>query len=86
MSTTTDAFAPLLEPMTAKEFLCRFDPPLLKTFVDTETALQEITANAAAIIAEYGPAPSPSGTYPRVVWDMAFYWVPAYRARPAGFL
>ena len=77
-------YSTLLEPMTAREHMLRFNPNILELFPDPESALREDTARAAAIAAEYGVPPSSTGTYPRVIWDMANHYLPAYELGAAG--
>jgi hypothetical protein len=73
MTGKTD-YSKLLEPMTAREHVTRFDPHLFDLF----------TEKAATVAAEYGLPPSPAGVYPRVVWDMALRYVPAYKPCSEG--
>jgi hypothetical protein len=71
-------YSTLLEPMTAREHILRFNPHIVALLPHPDRALREDTTRAAAIAAEYGLPPSKTGTYPRVVWDMANHYLPAY--------
>jgi hypothetical protein len=78
-ASTVHDYSALLEPMTAREHMLRFNPHILALLPDPDRALRDDTARAAAIAAEYGLPPSKTGTYPRVVWDMANHYLPAYQ-------
>jgi hypothetical protein len=71
MASSENATAQLLEPMTAHEYLSRFEPGVLAHFPDPAMALQEDTQKAASIAAPYGLKPS-NGLFPRVVWDLIY--------------
>jgi hypothetical protein len=71
MSSSENATAQLLEPMTAHEYLRRYDPAVLVDFPDPATALQEDTEKAASLAAPYG-LKSSNGLFPRVVWDLIY--------------
>jgi hypothetical protein len=58
----------LLEPMTAGEFLERYEPGVIDLMLDPETALAEDTAKAATIAEK----PAADGRYPRAVWEAAY--------------
>jgi hypothetical protein len=80
MKSTVNDYSTLLGPMTAREHVLRFNPRILELFPDPDTALRKDTARAAAIAAEYGLPQSTTGTYPRVVWDIANHYVPGAAA------
>jgi hypothetical protein len=71
MSSSENATNELLEPMTAHEYLSRFEPGVLAHVPDPATALQEDTEKAATIAAPYG-LKSSNGLFPRVVWDLIY--------------
>jgi hypothetical protein len=71
MSNSENAATQLLEPMTAHEYLSRFEPGVLALFEDPATALDEDTQKAASIAAPYG-LKSSNGLFPRVVWDLVY--------------
>jgi hypothetical protein len=72
MSMSEDATAQLLEPMTAREYLRRFEPGVLAQLQDPAVALEEDTQKAASIAAPYG-LKSSNGLFPRVVWDLVYH-------------
>jgi len=84
IANTGSDYSALLEPMTAREHMLRFNPTVLELLPDPDSALRADTVRAAAIAAEYGLPPSSTGTYPRVVWDMANHYLPAYELGAAG--
>jgi hypothetical protein len=71
MSSSENAKTHLLEPMTAHEYLSRFEPAVLALFQDPAAALQEDTLKAASLAAPYGLSSS-NGLFPRVVWDLIY--------------
>jgi hypothetical protein len=71
MSISENATTQLLEPMTAHEYLSRFEPGVLARFQDPATTLQQDTQKAASIAAPYGLRSS-NGLFPRVVWDLVY--------------
>jgi hypothetical protein len=71
MERTTDEYAVLLQPMTAREYRRRHEPWTLEFMLDPEAVLQEDLERAESIAAEYGLEPSRSGIYPLVIWDRA---------------
>jgi hypothetical protein len=71
MSSSENASTHLLEPMTAQEYLSRFEPGMLAHLQDPAAALQEDTQKAASLAAPYGLTSS-SGLFPRVVWDLIY--------------
>jgi hypothetical protein len=66
---STDDYAILLQPMTAREYRRHQGPWPLEFMLEPEAVLREDQARAEAIAAEYGLEPSESGIYPLVIRD-----------------
>jgi hypothetical protein len=68
MRTSAERCLFLSTPMTAREYLTRFEPGTLELMADPEAALKEETEKAAVIAIQRGLQPSEAGTYPLAVW------------------
>ena len=71
MSAPENATAQLLEPMTAREYLSRFEPGILGLLSESNAALQADEKRAATLVAPYGLKPT-DGRYPRVVRELIY--------------
>jgi hypothetical protein len=70
MRTAAERCLFLSEPMTAREYRTRYEPGTLEHLTDPDAVLKEETERAALIAIQRGLKPSPSGTYPLVVWSL----------------
>lgn len=64
----------LTAPMTAREWLQRFEPSMLEIMNDmsaTDQGIAEITKRGHADAARLNLPHAPSGDYPAVVWELA---------------
>jgi hypothetical protein len=65
-------YAELLVPMTAREYVSRYEPHLLNQCPeDVELTLQCDTDQATAVASKYNIQPAADGRLPRVIWDIA---------------
>jgi hypothetical protein len=68
----------MLEPLTAQEYLSRFEPETLGLLLNPDSTLRDYEQQAAAIAAGYGlessgaSRASSDGKSPRVIWDLVF--------------
>lgn len=76
VSTAANDPAKQFQPMTAYEFLVRYEPRKLELLPEPDTALQEDEQRAAAIAARYGLKPASGGRYPAAIWERVYRFQP----------